>query len=258
MAVRVEERAGSRPTPARRSSRSATPRRRDSPTPPRTPSESFNGQALFGGVDVGVAKWLAVAGEVQYRRVPNAHRRRRRVAGLRRDRSRRRHRPHHDRHPHEAIARHGERMRSRTDRPDSRAERDCLLDSAGLVDSVRSVADVAGRAGRRRRDGRGRRRDAADRRRDGRGRRPDPGRRRPPAAAVSVRTRSGRPDPADADRRPCPCGRWPGAWAGRPPPCIARRSALARARVRSSALRARISAMRCACGTSSRSAGALS
>jgi hypothetical protein len=35
-------------------------------------SERFPGQSLFGGVDVGVVKWIAVAAEVQYRRVPNA------------------------------------------------------------------------------------------------------------------------------------------------------------------------------------------
>jgi hypothetical protein len=35
-------------------------------------SERFTGQSLFGGVDVGIVKWIAVAAEVQYRRVPNA------------------------------------------------------------------------------------------------------------------------------------------------------------------------------------------
>ena len=35
-------------------------------------SERFTGQSYFGGFDVGVTTWLAVAGEVQYRRVPNA------------------------------------------------------------------------------------------------------------------------------------------------------------------------------------------
>lgn len=35
-------------------------------------SERFTGQDVFGGVDIGIAKWLAASGEVQYRRVPNA------------------------------------------------------------------------------------------------------------------------------------------------------------------------------------------
>jgi len=35
-------------------------------------SERFAGQDLFGGVDIGIAKWLAASAEVQYRRVPNA------------------------------------------------------------------------------------------------------------------------------------------------------------------------------------------
>lgn len=35
-------------------------------------NERFTGQDMFGGVEVGIVKWLAAAGEVQYRRVPNA------------------------------------------------------------------------------------------------------------------------------------------------------------------------------------------
>jgi hypothetical protein len=35
-------------------------------------SERFTGQDVFGGVDIGIARWLAASGEVQYRRVPNA------------------------------------------------------------------------------------------------------------------------------------------------------------------------------------------
>ena len=35
-------------------------------------SERFPGQDAFAGVDVAVLKWLAVSGEVQYRRVPDA------------------------------------------------------------------------------------------------------------------------------------------------------------------------------------------
>ena len=35
-------------------------------------SERFTGQDLFGGVDIGIVKWLAASAEVQYRRVPNA------------------------------------------------------------------------------------------------------------------------------------------------------------------------------------------
>ena len=32
----------------------------------------FGGQDVFAGVEVGIVKWLVAAGEVQYRRVPNA------------------------------------------------------------------------------------------------------------------------------------------------------------------------------------------
>ena len=35
-------------------------------------SERFKGQDIFGGVDVGLVKWLSIAAEAQYRRVPNA------------------------------------------------------------------------------------------------------------------------------------------------------------------------------------------
>ena len=35
-------------------------------------SESFKGQAVFGGVEIGVAKGLTITAEAQYRRVPNA------------------------------------------------------------------------------------------------------------------------------------------------------------------------------------------
>ena len=35
-------------------------------------SERFKGQDVFGGVDVWIVKWLSVAAEAQYRRVPNA------------------------------------------------------------------------------------------------------------------------------------------------------------------------------------------
>ena len=35
-------------------------------------SERFMGQDVFGGVDVGIVKWLAASAEVQYRHVPNA------------------------------------------------------------------------------------------------------------------------------------------------------------------------------------------
>jgi len=34
-------------------------------------NERFTGQDVFGGVEVGIVKWLVAAGEVQYRRVPN-------------------------------------------------------------------------------------------------------------------------------------------------------------------------------------------
>jgi hypothetical protein len=35
-------------------------------------NQSFKGWAAFGGVEVGVLKWLAIAAEAQYRDVPNA------------------------------------------------------------------------------------------------------------------------------------------------------------------------------------------
>ncbi len=35
-------------------------------------SERFKGQDVFGGVDVGIVRWLFASGEVQYRRVPKA------------------------------------------------------------------------------------------------------------------------------------------------------------------------------------------
>lgn len=35
-------------------------------------SERFTGQDVFGGVEVRIVKWLVAAGEVQYRRVPDA------------------------------------------------------------------------------------------------------------------------------------------------------------------------------------------
>jgi hypothetical protein len=35
-------------------------------------SERFTGQDLFGGIDIGIVKWMSAAAEVQYRRVPNA------------------------------------------------------------------------------------------------------------------------------------------------------------------------------------------
>ena len=35
-------------------------------------SGRFKGQALFGGVDAAIVKWLFASGEVQYRRVPHA------------------------------------------------------------------------------------------------------------------------------------------------------------------------------------------
>ena len=35
-------------------------------------SERFSGQDLFGGVDIGIVKWVSASAEVQYRRVPNA------------------------------------------------------------------------------------------------------------------------------------------------------------------------------------------
>jgi hypothetical protein len=34
--------------------------------------DRFAGQAVFGGFEVGILKWLTAAGEAQYRRVPNA------------------------------------------------------------------------------------------------------------------------------------------------------------------------------------------
>jgi outer membrane protein with beta-barrel domain len=40
--------------------------------PAENTSESFKGQAVFGGVEVGVLKGLAVTAEAQYRRVPDA------------------------------------------------------------------------------------------------------------------------------------------------------------------------------------------
>jgi hypothetical protein len=35
-------------------------------------NERFSGQDVLGGVEVAIVKWLVAAGEVQYRRVPNA------------------------------------------------------------------------------------------------------------------------------------------------------------------------------------------
>ena len=35
-------------------------------------SERFTGQAVFGGFEFGILKWLTAAGEAQYRRVPDA------------------------------------------------------------------------------------------------------------------------------------------------------------------------------------------
>ncbi len=35
-------------------------------------SQRFGGQAVFGGAEVGIAKWLVASGEAQYRRVPDA------------------------------------------------------------------------------------------------------------------------------------------------------------------------------------------
>jgi hypothetical protein len=34
--------------------------------------ERFKGQDVFGGAEVGIARWLVASGEAQYRRVPNA------------------------------------------------------------------------------------------------------------------------------------------------------------------------------------------
>jgi hypothetical protein len=39
--------------------------------PGENTDERFTGQDVFGGVEVGIVKWLVAAGEVQYRRVPN-------------------------------------------------------------------------------------------------------------------------------------------------------------------------------------------
>lgn len=40
--------------------------------PGENSDERFTGQDVFGGVEVGIVKWLVASGEVQYRRVPNA------------------------------------------------------------------------------------------------------------------------------------------------------------------------------------------
>lgn len=40
--------------------------------PGENTSERFTGQDVFGGLEVGIVKWLVAAGEVQYRRVPDA------------------------------------------------------------------------------------------------------------------------------------------------------------------------------------------
>jgi hypothetical protein len=64
-------------------------------------SERFTGQDLFGGVDIGIVKWLAASAEVQTAAC-RSHRRRG-VEGVRGIRSRRLHRARHVRHPHETI-----------------------------------------------------------------------------------------------------------------------------------------------------------
>ena len=66
-------------------------------------SERFAGQAVFGGAEFRIWKWFIAAGEAQYRRVPERARRRRRVEGFRRERSRRIYGARFDRYPDQTL-----------------------------------------------------------------------------------------------------------------------------------------------------------